>query len=322
MRPSSSRLTRLTAAVALSLGLAGSLHAAVAPAGAATAATAATPAVPGVRIGQGIAVQVIGEGRPVIMIPGLSSGAGTWRDTCAALQSAHVQCHLVQLPGFAGLPPVAHGDHYLDAMSQALLDYIRQRHLVRPVVVGHSLGGVLALKMAIEQPQAIDKLVIVDALPFLPAVQNPAATAAAMRPLAEGMRQRLLGADAAAYRAQVEATARAMVHAPARAAQIARWGVASDRATTAEAMAELMTTDLRPALGAICAPTLVLGSWAPYAPYGATEDSTAAVFRAQYAKLRDVRVAMSQAGYHFLMWDDPQWLQAQLRGFIDDKAAR
>ena len=267
----------------------------------------------------GITVKVVGEGRPVLMIPGLNSGADTWKETCAVLQSEHVQCLIAQLPGFAGQPAIA-TDHYLDDMSRGLLDYLHEHRLAHAVVVGHSLGGVVAMKMAIAQPQAIDRLVIVDALPFLPAAQNPAATAQAMQPMVAGLRTQLLKADDAAYRAQAEAAARGMVHAPGRVAQIVDWGMASDRATTAEAMGEMMTTDLRPSLGAIKAPTLVLGSWAAYAPYGATRDSTARLFRSQYAKLDGVRVEMSQAGYHFLMWDDPQWLQAQLRGFIDDKA--
>lgn len=267
----------------------------------------------------GITVTVVGEGRAVLMIPGLNSGADTWKETCAALQADHVQCLIAQLPGFAGQPAVA-SEHYLDDMSQGLLDYLARHHLAHPVVVGHSLGGVVALKMAIAQPQAIGKLVIVDALPFLPAAQNPAATAQSMQSVVAGLKARTLNADAAAYRAQAEATARGMVHAPARVAQIVGWGMASDRATTAQAMGEMMTTDLRPSLGAIKAPTLVLASWAAYAPYGATKESTAQLFRSQYAKLDGVRVEMSQAGYHFLMWDDPQWLQSQLRGFIDGKA--
>jgi pimeloyl-ACP methyl ester carboxylesterase len=269
--------------------------------------------------GHGIDVKVVGEGRPVLMIPGLNSGADTWKETCAALQADHVQCLIAQLPGFAGQPAIA-SDHYLDEMSQGLLDYLAGRKLAHPVVVGHSLGGVVALKMAIARPDAVGKLVIVDALPFLPAAKNPAATAQAMQPVVAGLRAQLLKADDAAYRAQTEAAARGMAHAPARVAQIVDWGMASDRATTAEAMVEMMTTDLRPSLGAVKAPTLVLGSWAAYAPYGATRETTAQLFRSQYAKLAGVRVEMSQAGYHFLMWDDPQWLQAQLRGFIDGKA--
>lgn len=53
-----------------------------------------------------IQVEVIGNGRPLLMIPGLNSAGSTWTETCAALQPG-VQCHIVQLPGFAGLDPTA-----------------------------------------------------------------------------------------------------------------------------------------------------------------------------------------------------------------------
>ncbi|MGO4776923.1 alpha/beta hydrolase, partial [Lysobacter sp. 2RAB21] len=45
---------------------------------------------------QDLSVEVVGEGRPVLMIPGLNSAGETWRETCAALQADHVQCHIVQ----------------------------------------------------------------------------------------------------------------------------------------------------------------------------------------------------------------------------------
>jgi hypothetical protein len=34
-----------------------------------------------------------------------------------------------------------------------------------------------------------------------------------------------------------------------------------------------------------------------------------------------VRIEMSEGGYHFLMWDDPQWLQSQVRGFLEARSA-
>ena len=64
-------------------------------------------------------VEIVGQGRPVLMIPGLNSAASTWDLTCAALQPG-VQCHIVQLPGSAGAPPVA-TDNFLAGMALSLL---------------------------------------------------------------------------------------------------------------------------------------------------------------------------------------------------------
>ena len=107
-----------------------------------------------------------------------------------------------------------------------------------------------------------------------------------------------------------------MSRSPANTERIVAWGLASDRATTAQSMSELWGEDLRPLLPRIATPTLVLGAWAAYAPMGATLESTQGIFAAQYAGLQDVKIAMSQAGHHFLMWDDADWLVGEVRGFL------
>jgi len=269
---------------------------------------------------QDMQVEVIGSGRPVLMIPGLNSGADVWRETCTALQP-QVQCHLIQLPGFAGAPAVANDD-FLSAMRDRLLAYSADRKLDHPAVIGHSLGGVLALQMAIAAPQKIGPLVIVDALPYFGAVRNPDATPATLKPMAEQMRAGMLAANASQYAAQTDAAVANMVQAPEHVATLKQWGRDSDRATTASAMYSMTMTDLRQPIAGITTPVLVLGAWAAYQPFGETEASTRQLFATQYAALPGVRIEMSRAGYHFLMWDDPRWLQTQIREFLDLPVAK
>jgi pimeloyl-ACP methyl ester carboxylesterase len=257
-------------------------------------------------------VEVVGEGRPVLMIPGLNSAASTWTETCAALQPG-VQCHIVQLPGFAGAPAVA-VDNFQLTMRDRLLAYLDDRKLDRPVVMGHSLGGTLALQMAAEKPGRIERLVIVDSLPFLAGLRGM--TPEAARGMAGGMRQQMLGASQEQWEAGTRQGAAGMSRTPANTERVVAWGLASDRATTAQAMSELWGEDLRPLLPRITAPTLVLGAWAAYEPMGATLESTQRIFEAQYAGLKGAKVAMSQRGHHFLMWDDADWLVGEVKGFL------
>lgn len=267
---------------------------------------------------RGIQVEVIGQGRPVLMIPGFNSAGETWRKTCEALQADRVQCHIVTLPGFAGQPAAkdATPGAWTADMGDRLLAYVREHKLDRPVAMGHSLGGFLAMDMAVKQPQAFERLVIVDSLPFYSAAFNPVATPEMMKPMAEAARAGMLGQDDDAFRAALPMHLRGMTRDPAGIQTLTAWSLASDRATSGQAMYELMTRDLRGEVAAIRVPTLVLGAWAAYQPMGATEASTRGVFEAGYRQLPGVRIEMSKAGYHFLMWDDPSWLQAQVRGFI------
>src|SRR5262249_21918632 len=152
----------------------------------------------------------------------------------------------------------------------------------------------------IQAPARFEKIVVVDALPFLGGVRDPATTVESIKPMAEGMRAGMLAADETSYGAQIRMSVSAMTHHAERVDTLADWGAKSDRATTAQAMYELTVTDLRGELAKIKAPTLVLGSWAAYKPYGSTADSVRATFELQYAKLEGVKIALSEGGYHFL----------------------
>lgn len=114
----------------------------------------------------------------MILIPGLASSGDVWQATVARLcgdaRPQQRQCHVLSLAGFAGVAPL--GDDLLAQAEAQLAAYIRDHRLGKPAIIGHSLGGFLALKLAIDHPQQAVKLIIVDALPALGAVQLPSIT--------------------------------------------------------------------------------------------------------------------------------------------------
>lgn len=261
-----------------------------------------------------ITLTVRGSGVPVLMIPGLSSSAQVWDETCAALQP-QVQCLIAQLPGFAGAPAGPQPAQFLEAMRDQLQGLLKAQAPKRVTVMGHSLGGTLALMLAAQpDAQQIERLVIVDSLPFLPGIQNPNATVESVRPQMAAMRDAMSSAKPQA--AQLKPMMSGMSKSPARVDQLVQWGLDSDPATVAQAMYELWTTDLRPLLPKIKVPTLVFGAWAAYAPMGSSQDIVTRLYQGQYAGLEGVQIKVSQAGYHFLMWDDPALVQQSTREFM------
>jgi pimeloyl-ACP methyl ester carboxylesterase len=132
----------------------------------------------------------------------------------------------------------------------------------------------------------------------------------------------MLAGPIEAYNAQLKASVRSMTRDAKRVERLEAWGLASDRATTAQAMYELFTIDLRGDLGKIKQPTLVLGAWAGYASFGATKESVRKTYEDQYRKLPGVRIEMSESGYHFLMWDDADWVANEVKHFVGGKLVR
>lgn len=265
---------------------------------------------------EGMDVKVIGKGAPMIFIPGLNSSSEVFTETCEAVKKEHT-CYLLQLPGFAGQAPLSNLDHdYLNTIRDSVIHLIDSKKLKHVTLVGHSLGGTLGLMIAMKPSQSIDKLVIIDSLPFYAAAQNPAASAEAMRPVAANIRNGMLSQSAEDYHNGAITNLQGMSNNPDRTTTLIKWLDDSDRNTTSLAMYDMMTTDLRQDIAAIKQPILVLGAWAAYKNYGATKDSTKALFAAQYAQAKNVTIEMADTSYHFIPWDEPQWLEQRIKAFL------
>ena len=120
---------------------------------------------------------------------------------------------------------------HLQAMRQQchLLAIGRHLGVKRATVVGHSLGGFMALKMAIDFPEKVGPLVIVDSLPALGAAQMPDVTPEQMKDMARRMREGMLAGDASAQEASRRTTIASMVTAPQDIERVVEWSAKSDR---------------------------------------------------------------------------------------------
>ncbi len=202
-------------------------------------------------------MNVTGQGKSIILIPGLSSSGGVWDGTVARLKNRY-RCHTLTLAGFAGQPRVE--APFLETFRNQLARYIRDQHLDHPIILGHSQGAFMALWRASQNPDLTGPLVIVDSLPFLPAVFNPAATVENSSAMAEQMRKGM-PAGGEQYLKGAEASIKSMVTSPENFQLVMSWGKASDPVAVGNGMYDMMTHDLRTDVGRITVPTLVLGSW-------------------------------------------------------------
>lgn len=264
-------------------------------------------------------VEVTGRGEPMILIPGLSSSGEVWESTVAKYK-ANYECHVLTLAGFAGQPAIK--APFLEKVRNDLAAYIREKKMKKPIIVGHSLGGFMALWLASVEPDLTGRLVIVDSLPFLGAINNPNATSETMKPQAEAMRKAMTTPQTDEQRLQtLTMYIQAMISDPAKVALATRWGVNSDPETVGQAMYEMYTIDLRPSLARIKSPTLVIGTWIAYQQY-ATRAAVEKTFRDQYANLPGYRFVMSEAGKHFVMYDDPKLLFSEMDAFLANTSGK
>jgi pimeloyl-ACP methyl ester carboxylesterase len=260
-------------------------------------------------------VDVTGSGAPIILIPGLASSGSVWDGTVAHYcASGKYQCHVLTLAGFAGQPAIK--EALLPATEQQLSAYITDNKFNHPIVIGHSLGGYLGMKLAADHPEQVGKLVIVDSLPALGATQAPNITRAQLKQMADGMAASMKAQDAETFRTSQLRTLRTMITKQEDIDRALNTGKSSDRDTVINSMAELMAADLRDDVSRIKAPTLVMGTWIAYKDY-APKEAITAVYTTQYAKLPGVRVEMADNARHFIMYDDPTWMYDRIDNFLN-----
>jgi len=257
-------------------------------------------------------VTVSGQGPDIILIPGLASSGAVWDGTVAHL-NAHYRLHVLTLAGFAGEPAGANAEGDILAPSVEAIDaYIKASDLQKPVVVGHSLGGLMALMLAKAHPEDTGKLIIVDALPYVGVIFNPAATVDMVRPQAAALRDGMIAAPADTFRAQQTAGTARLVTSPADQAKLLDWSITSDRRVLAQSFYEDLTIDLRPDLAAINTPTVLIY------PVAAGEDATTteATYKSNYATKPNMTFHRIDNSLHFIMLDQPTAFQSALEAAL------
>jgi len=265
---------------------------------------------------QRISVQTQGSGTDIILIPGLASSREVWADLASDLRMSH-RIHLVELAGFADTPAIPSPEGKVVAPAvDAIAEYIRTRHIKAPVIIGHSLGGEIALMLGANYPDQVGRLMIVDALPFYTLMIDPSATSETAVQHATATRDWLMGQSAEQrVEFQKASIARLAKTEAVRPALVAA-GIHSDPKTVADAVYELMITDLRPELGRISAPIEVVYAYDPL--FGVPAASVDAMYRQAYSSSPDIHFTRIDDSFHFVMLDQPELFSRAVNAFLNE----
>lgn len=254
-----------------------------------------------------------GEGeRAVILVPGLDCGASVWEATAKALEGEYV-VYTVTLAGFDGVPPIQ--APYCDAWVEGIARLVADEKLEKSILVGHSLGGNLALRVAVAHPDLLRGIILVDATPIFP-LPAEGETMESRRAQMKGFIEMIRRGSDAQFRAGVEGYLASAVTSAEDRKAIAEMAVRADRETHCGAFFELATTDLRPDLGKIAVPVRVIAAVPPAAEGGPTTQELSEEMKegydAMFAGAKDYAVDLVADSHHFIMYDQPARLQELL----------
>lgn len=249
------------------------------------------------------------SGRPLILIPGLSSGAWVWGGTIRHFMRNHV-IYAVTLAGFDGEPAPHKKTGLIDQADASLLSLIRRYKITRPVLIGHSLGGTLAIRFVTEHPGLIAGVVTVDGLPVFPLMSAAQREAAAqqLRSMAAHLTPAEFKKQQLRYMQSVGVINQEL------AKQCAELSARSDPAAVSEYTAEDFELDLRAALKNVTVPIIAISPY--YKPdferYAkrnnrplTTAEQKANYYRELLEDAPNARVVTLEGARHFGMLDQP-----------------
>ncbi|ASW75860.1 alpha/beta hydrolase [Chryseobacterium piperi] len=250
-------------------------------------------------------VQKTGQGKQaLIFIPGFASSGEVWKETTAKFDKTFT-CYTLTMAGFAGAQPKP--DASFKSWEDGIATYIKDHKIEKPIIIGHSMGGGLALAIAADYPDLIGKIIIVDALPCLSALMDPSFVSKENNDCSSMITKMTSMTDEQFRQMQNNAIPRLLADTTMKETVIG-WSIKSDRKTFAAMYCDFSNTDLREKIKNIQCPSLILleSYFTNFKP--AIED--------QYKNLKNADFQYANKGLHFIMYDDKEWYFAQLNKFL------
>jgi pimeloyl-ACP methyl ester carboxylesterase len=237
------------------------------------------------RVGRAtIAYQVAGDGLPIVLIHGLSGSSRWWARNVRALAECF-RVHVIDLVGFGDS---RHGGRFvLGEAAPYLARWMDQLGIARAGLVGHSMGGYIAAELAADHPDRVERLVLVDAA-ALPFGQSLAWHLVSMAQELHALPPDFLPT---------------LFYDALRAGPATLWDAAN----------ALLCADLRPKLGHIQAPTLVV--------WGERDAIVPLALGKQLSRhVRGKELLVIKGAGHNPMWDCPQAFNREVAAFLSGQS--
>lgn len=99
------------------------------------------------------------NGTTLLFIHGLGSNLKAWQKNIDSLKK-HVRCIGIDLPGYGESGTGAYA-YDMSFFAESVSAFIEKMALEKVVLVGHSMGGQIAMHLALDSPQKVEKLVLI-----------------------------------------------------------------------------------------------------------------------------------------------------------------
>ena len=108
-------------------------------------------------------LRVMGDGPPLVLIHGLGSRAEDWSGMIPTLADAGFHVYALDLPGY-GRSSKPDADYSISLEEDAVVGFMKAVHLQMADIGGWSMGGWVALKLTLDHPELVKRVVVYDSV--------------------------------------------------------------------------------------------------------------------------------------------------------------
>lgn len=251
-------------------------------------------------------VKVSGKGQPVIFLPGFTCPGEVWDQTITSMKGTF-KTYQFTYAGFGGVEEIELP--WYGTLADEISAYIQSNNLKNVIVIGHSMGGMLAIDLAAKYPDRITKMIMVDALPCIREIMMPQFSADQIT-FDNPYNNQMIAASDSALRVTAGYMAQGMSNTTDKHETLINYIMQSDRETYVYGYTELLKLDLRDKLASIPAQTLILGADFP------SKEAVIPNFEKQFANLKNKDIKIATNSKHFIMFDQPEWFYNEINSFL------
>lgn len=240
----------------------------------------------------------------IIFIPGLANSADVWRETIEHLQDYYT-CYSLTMAGFATEKPNPNSS--ISFWTDQIAHYVQEQNIQKPILVGHSLGGVIAMNLASDYPDLFQKLIIIDSVPYFSGFSIFSFTSKRIKNCSS-FTQKFISIPEKQFENQQYKAIYKMTSNKEKVSEILQWSLASDRETFAKLYCELTNSDLREKIKNINIPTMVL--------LQTNFKYAKPMLNSQYKNIQQVTLKYAPKSAHYIMYDNFDWYINEIGNFI------
>ncbi len=253
-----------------------------------------------------IKIETIGKGKPIFYLPGFTVPGSIWKETTENI-TLNRKSYLISYAGFNGNKPIEMP--WYNNIKSSIIKYIKDNNLNDIVIIGHSMGGNLAVDVVSELPNRVSKIVIVEALPCMREVMMPNVPVESLF-YESPYNKQMLEMDDQKFKNIASMMASNMTLNKEKIDILTNWILEADRKTWVYGYTDLLKLDLRNVLSKIKCETLIIGASFPDVKI-AKEN-----YENQYSNLINKTIVMASNSKHFVMFDQPKWFYETVNDFL------